>query len=132
VDLRRIKVPAYVIAGLTDNLTPWRSCYRTTRMIGSRACFVLVTGGHLQAILRPPGGRSAGFRTSPATPADPDEWLRGSTARDASWWDHWIRWLRRRSSGTRPAPGELGGVAPPGLEPAPGTYVRRRLDGAVQ
>ncbi len=33
-------------------------------MIGSRANFVLVTGGHLQAILRPPGGRSAGYRTA--------------------------------------------------------------------
>lgn len=129
VDLRAVRTPAYLIAGLTDNLTPWRSCYRTASLISSKACFVLVTGGHLQAILRPPGGRSAGYRTAPSTPRDPDGWLERSTAHDASWWDHWLRWIERRSSGLRAAPSEPGSAAFPPLEPAPGAYVRKRLDG---
>jgi poly(3-hydroxyalkanoate) synthetase len=128
VNLSAVKVPAYLIAGLTDNLTPWRSCYRTSSMIGSRACFVLVTGGHLQAILRPPGGRSAGFRTASSTPADPDEWLKRSQPHDSSWWDHWLAWIERRSSGRRPAPAAPGSAGFPVLEPAPGQYVARRLD----
>ena len=69
VDLGAIKIPAYLLAGKTDNLTPWRSCYRTATMLGSKCRFVLVNGGHLQAILRPPGGRQAGFRTGTDTPA---------------------------------------------------------------
>jgi polyhydroxyalkanoate synthase len=96
-------------------------------MIGSRATFVLVTGGHLQAILRPPGGRSAGFRTAPGTPPDPDEWLARSQPHDTSWWDHWLGWIERRSSGRRPAPGAAGSAEFPVLEPAPGQYVARRL-----
>jgi polyhydroxyalkanoate synthase len=127
IDLHEVKVPAYVIAGLTDNLTPWRSCYQTAQMIGSRTSFVLVTGGHLQAILRPPGGRSAGFRTAPFTPADPDEWLRRSKSHDTSWWDHWLAWVERRSSGRRPAPEAPGNADFPALEAAPGQYVARRL-----
>jgi polyhydroxyalkanoate synthase len=132
VDLSRVVIPAYLIAGLTDNLTPWRGCYRTSRMIGSRASFVLVSGGHLQAILRPPGGRSAGFRTSSGTPRDADAWLERSTEHDTSWWDHWLKWVERRSSGTRPAPQALGDAAHPVIESAPGAYARRRLDGAPQ
>ena len=127
IDLHQVKIPAYLIAGLTDNLTPWRSCYQTAEMIGSRANFVLVTGGHLQAILRPPGGRSAGYRTAPFTPADPDEWLRRSKPHDSSWWDHWLAWLERRSSGRRAAPDQAGSQAFPALEAAPGQYVARRL-----
>ncbi len=122
-----MKIPAYLIAGLTDNLTAWRSCYQTASMIGSRATFVLVNGGHLQAILRPPGGRSAGYRLSRGTPPDPDQWLANSALHDASWWDHWLAWVERRSSGRRPAPEAAGSGEFPAIEPAPGQYVARRL-----
>ena len=113
IDVGAVSVPAYLIAGLTDNLTPWRSCYRTAGMLGSEARFVLVTGGHLQAVLRPPGGRAAGFRTASSVPSDPEEWLRASEAHDASWWDHWIAWLSPRSSGDREAPARPGSAAFP-------------------
>jgi polyhydroxyalkanoate synthase len=128
VDLGQVKVPAYLIAGRTDNLTPWRSCYRTAAMLGSNCRFVLVNGGHLQAILRPPGGRQAGFRTGSSTPRDPRRWLQRSTERGGSWWEHYLKWLDRRSSGTRGAPRRAGDANHPELEPAPGSYVRRRLD----
>ena len=128
IDLREVRMPGYVIAGLTDNLTAWRSCYQTTRMLGSRCAFVLVNGGHLQAILRPPGGRSAGFRTAPSTPADPDAWLERSKLHDSSWWDHWLAWLDRRSDGRRPAPEAPGSDAFAPVGPAPGRYVMRRFD----
>ena len=128
VDLGKVEVPAYLLAGRTDNLTPWRSCYRTAAMLGSNSRFVLVNGGHLQAILRPPGGRQAGFRTGGDTPQDPARWLERSTDREGSWWDHYLKWLARRSSGTRGAPRRAGDKTHPGLEPAPGSYVRRRLD----
>jgi len=128
VDLKRVQAPAYLIAGLTDNLTPWRSCYRTANMVGSRACFVLVSGGHLQAILRPPGGRAAGYQTAATTPEDPEEWVERATPQEGTWWDHWLAWLDRRSSGTRPAPRRPGDDDHPAIGPAPGTYVRRRLD----
>ena len=88
---------------------------------------MLVNGGHLQAILRPPGGRSAGYRLARGTPSDPDQWLANSTLHDASWWDHWLGWVERRSSGRRPAPATAGSDAFEVLEPAPGQYVARRL-----
>src|SRR4051812_39485533 len=128
IDLGAVKTDAYLIAGLTDNLTPWKSCYQTTTMLGSRSRFVLVRGGHLQAILRPPKGRAAGYTTVAGTPRDPDAWLERAKPREGSWWEHWVSWLARRSTGTRPAPAAAGNDEFGVIEPAPGAYVRVRND----
>ena len=123
VDLGNVKTDTYLIAGLTDNLTPWRSCYRTAALLGSNFRFVLVRGGHLQAILRPPGPRGGGFRTRTGTPRDPDDWLAGAADHEGSWWTHWTRWLERRATGTRvPVASEHA------YGPAPGSYATWRLD----
>jgi polyhydroxyalkanoate synthase subunit PhaC len=127
VDMRKVKVDAYLIAGLTDHLTHWRSCYRTVTILGSRSEFVLVTGGHLQVVVRPPGGRAAVFRTAASTPPDPDAWLRQATEQEGSWWVQWLDWLKRRSSAPTAAPTSLGNDDHPELEPSPGTYVRKRV-----
>lgn len=128
VDMRRVDADAYLVAGLTDHLTPWETSYRdATILTGSRCEFVLVTGGHLQTVLRPPAGRSAQFRTAPATLPDADAWLRAATEHDGSWWVHWRDWLTDRSSGRTAAPAALGNAEYPVLGPSPGTYVRKRV-----
>jgi poly(3-hydroxyalkanoate) synthetase len=126
VDLTQVKPDAYLIAGLTDHLTHWQSCYRTVSMVGSACEFILVTGGHLQAILRPPGGRAAGYRTASTTPEDPADWFAVAEEHEGSWWEHWADWLSERSTGLHAAPERLGGLSHPPIEPAPGSYVRRR------
>jgi polyhydroxyalkanoate synthase len=130
IDLAQVTTDAYVVAGLTDHLTRWQSCYSTTQLLGSQVRFVLVMGGHIQSIIRPPGGRSAGFRTAARTPRDPERWLERTKGFDESWWNHWIDWLGRRSRGMCPAPATLGSTRYPPIEDAPGSYVRRRLDAA--
>ncbi|HEY2653829.1 MAG TPA: alpha/beta fold hydrolase [Solirubrobacteraceae bacterium] len=126
IDLGAVEVDTYLIAGLTDHLTHWQSCYRTASMLGSECEFILVSGGHLQAILRPPGGRAAGYRTADRIPDNPAAWMAAAEEHDGSWWEHWMAWLAKRSSGTRPAPSRLGDRTHPLLEPAPGSYVRVR------
>jgi polyhydroxyalkanoate synthase len=127
VDMRKVEVDAYLIAGLTDHLTHWQSCYRTVTILGSRCEFVLVTGGHLQVVVRPPAGRAAVFRAAPSVPPHPDAWLRQATEQEGSWWVHWLDWLKRRSSGPTAAPTALGNDNHSVLEPSPGTYVRKRV-----
>ena len=128
VDMRKVDVDAYLVAGLTDHLTPWESCFRTAAILGSHCEFVLVTGGHLQVVLRPPESRSAGFRAAPVTVPDPDAWRGQATAYEGSWWVHWLEWLKLRSGGpTSAPPTELGNAEYPVLEPSPGSYVRKRV-----
>ncbi len=65
VDLSKVDVDAYVIAGATDHLCPWQSCYRTTQLLGGQVRFVLSTSGHIAAMVNPPGNPKAAFQTAP-------------------------------------------------------------------
>jgi poly[(R)-3-hydroxyalkanoate] polymerase subunit PhaC len=127
IDLGKISVDAYVMAGSTDHIVPWQTAYRTTQLLGGHCEFVLSSSGHIQAIVNPTGNPKSSYRTgSAAPPAQADAWLDGSDTHAGSWWEHWAAWLSTRSGGERPAPAELGSAAHPPLEPAPGRYVHLR------
>jgi poly[(R)-3-hydroxyalkanoate] polymerase subunit PhaC len=119
VDVSKIATPLYVLSAERDHIAPWRSCYRTTKLVGSDDVrHVLSSGGHIAGMVNPPGSPKATYRVNDELPADAEEWLRGSELVQGSWWEDWAAWAAARS-GKRVAPPEL-----PEGEPAPGTYVR--------
>jgi poly[(R)-3-hydroxyalkanoate] polymerase subunit PhaC len=123
VDLGAITTDAYIMAGLTDHITPWQACYRSTQLLGGTKRFVLGTSGHIQAILNPPGARRASFRNAgELTPPSADEWLAASKLHEGSWWPDWNAWLAERSAEMRPAPEQLGNARYPVVGEAPGEY----------
>ncbi|HWT24884.1 MAG TPA: alpha/beta fold hydrolase [Solirubrobacteraceae bacterium] len=124
VDLSRITVDSYLVAGIADHITPWTSCYRSVQLLGSRPRFVLSTSGHIAAMVNPPGNDKASFRVNDDLPDDPDAFLAGATMHPGSWWEDWTAWLAERSGAEHDAPHDLGSAAHPPLEAAPGTYVR--------
>jgi polyhydroxyalkanoate synthase len=124
VDLGAITAPAYVLAGVTDHITPWRACYRATALLGGESTFVLSNSGHIQALVNPPGNPKAGYFTGPPPGPDPDAWRAAATEHRDSWWGHWLDWVRSRGGPVRPAPEALGSRRHPPADPAPGTYVR--------
>jgi polyhydroxyalkanoate synthase subunit PhaC len=126
VDLRTITLPAYVTGGVSDHLTPWTSCYRTTQLLGGPSTFVLSNAGHIQSLVNPPGNPKAVYWTGSdaSLPGDPAEWLAGAEQHSGTWWAHWADWIIASSAGTVPAPAQLGSAARPPLEAAPGSYVR--------
>jgi polyhydroxyalkanoate synthase len=124
VDLRKVTADAFVLAGMTDHITPWKACYRTTGLLGSRSIeFVLATAGHIQAILSPPGSTKAKHLRATSLPATADEWRKGAQETPGSWWPTWLAWLAARSSARVAAPANAGNAKYPPLGPAPGTYV---------
>jgi poly[(R)-3-hydroxyalkanoate] polymerase subunit PhaC len=123
IDLSRVELDTYLVAGIADHLTPWDACYRSTQMLGGASRFVLSTSGHIAALVNPPGNPKATYRVSPTNPADPKAWLAGSETVGGSWWPDAAAWFGERCGPDRAAPEKLGGA---GLEPlvdAPGTYV---------
>jgi polyhydroxyalkanoate synthase subunit PhaC len=126
VDLAQVDVDSYVVAGIADHLCPWQSCYRSTRLLGGSARFVLSTSGHIAAMVNPPSNPKATFQTAPGTPADPREWLAQAVTVPGSWWPDYAAWLAERSGGERERPAALGGPGFPAGEPAPGRYVFKR------
>ena len=123
VDLSKVDVDAYVIAGEADHLCPWQSCYRTTQLLGGQVTFVLSTSGHIAAMVNPPGSPKAAFQTAPDHPADPREFLAAAQKVAGSWWPDYSSWLAGRSGGQKNSPGQLGRKGYPVRSAAPGTYV---------
>jgi polyhydroxyalkanoate synthase len=126
IDLSSVSCDTYLLAGVSDHITPWRACYATTQLLGGACAFVLSNSGHIQSILNPPGNPKATFFTNPAHPADPEQWLAGAQQHSGSWWDHWRDWLWARSGEQRPAPPTLGNAQYTPGAPGPGTYVFAR------
>jgi polyhydroxyalkanoate synthase len=123
VDLAAIDRDAYIVAGITDHICPWQSCYRTTQLLGGRQRFVLSTSGHVAAMVNPAGNEKARYQLAKQCPEDPQEWLRQAETCHGSWWPDYASWLAERCGEEKAAPAELGGG---GLAPvcdAPGTYV---------
>jgi poly[(R)-3-hydroxyalkanoate] polymerase subunit PhaC len=128
VDLGKVDTDAYLVAGITDHLCPWESCYRTTQLLGGPARFVLSTSGHIAAMVNPPTNPKARFRCveTGANPADPGEFLAVAQTVPGSWWTDYAAWLAERGGGQRRAPRTLGRKAYPVRAAAPGTYVHDR------
>jgi len=123
IDMAQIKVDSYVIAGVTDHITPWKSVYQTAKIMGNDTTFILSNSGHLQSLLNPPGNQKASFVTGPLAPAGPEAFMAGSKKHEGSWWLHWRDWLHERSDEEVPAPTMLGNARHRADVPAPGTYV---------
>jgi len=127
IDMRKVKVGAYVVGGTTDHITPWQGCYGTARLFGADSTYVLSNAGHLQSLVNPPGNPKAYFYAAAATASDPQTWLQNAGERHSgSWWSHWREWIQQRSGASLPAPEQLGSRQHPPLCPAPGTYVLAR------
>ena len=76
VDLGKLKCPAFVVGAVTDHLTPWKACYKASRHLGAKdITFALSNGGHVAALVNPPGNPKAYHHIAPATAPDADTWL---------------------------------------------------------
>ena len=123
IDMRRVKLDAYVAAGVTDHITPWKSVYQTARILGDQTSFVLSNAGHLQSLLNPPGNPKATFMTGSASFPEADAFFANAEKKSGSWWTHWNDWLSTRSGEKVAAPASLGSAEFPPGTPAPGAYV---------
>jgi len=123
IDLSKIEIDGFMIAGVTDHITPWRACYRNTQLFGGNIDFVLANAGHIQSLLNPPGNPKAKYFTNKEIAETPDEWLAGAEETPGSWWEHWDDWLSTRSGEPKNAPKKLGNKSFPATVKAPGEYV---------
>ncbi|MEL7130503.1 MAG: alpha/beta fold hydrolase [Pseudomonadota bacterium] len=123
-DLSKVTCDAFVVAGVTDHITPWKACYRTTGLLGSKNIeFILSNSGHLQSLLNPPGNPKAQYFTNPDLSVDADTWASKAEETKGSWWPAWGAWLKERSGAMKTAPRTCGSEAFEPLYPSPGKYV---------
>jgi polyhydroxyalkanoate synthase subunit PhaC len=123
VDLGAVDRDTYLVAGITDHICPWQSCYRSTQLLSGRQRFVLSTSGHIAAMVNPPDNPKARYQLAKECPEDPQEWLRLAETCQGSWWPDYADWLAERCGEEKAAPAELGGGGLAPICDAPGTYV---------
>ena len=126
VDLSLVDRDTYLVAGVTDHICPWQSCYRSTQLLSGRARFVLSTSGHIAAMVNPPATRRPATRsptTARTTPSSGCSARRPAGARGGRTTRPGSPSAAARRRTPRPEPGG-GGLVP--LGDAPGTYVYDR------
>ncbi|MBD8870191.1 alpha/beta fold hydrolase [Nocardioides sp. MJB4] len=126
LDLSKVDVDTYAVAGIADHLCDWESCYRTTQLLGGDIRFVLSTSGHIAAMVNPPGNPKASFQTAPDHPEDAQQWLQQASKVKGTWWDDYVDWLAARTGPERGKPRRHGSAAFEPVCAAPGTYVHDR------
>ncbi len=123
IDVGKVDMDTFIVAGTTDHITPWKACYRTTGMLKGDIEFVLSSSGHIQSIVNPPGNPKSKYFVNPDLPKDADVWLEGAETVAGSWWERWSEWLGERSGEKGPAPKRAGNRKYKILGEAPGSYV---------
>ena len=129
VDLKKLRLPMFVVGTETDHVAPWRSVYKLRALTRSADyTFLLTSGGHNAGIVSGPVHPKRRHRvltwSDATTTLTGDEWLKRAPLHEGSWWPAWEHWLASHSAARQvPArtPGEGGNAA---LEDAPGQYVR--------
>jgi polyhydroxyalkanoate synthase len=132
IDLGSLSMPAYVFAAKEDHIVPWNSAYGSTQVLGGPIRFVLGASGHIAGAINPASKNKRSYWTSEVEsamaeefPTEAAQWLRGADEHAGSWWNDWAAWLDEHRGPMRAAR-NLGTADFPVIEPAPGTYVRKK------
>ncbi|RKT27005.1 polyhydroxyalkanoate synthase [Paraburkholderia sp. RAU2J] len=126
VDLGHIDAPTYVLATEEDHIVPWRSAYRSTRLVGGPTQFVLGASGHIAGVVNPASKNKRSFKAGGDSSGDPQAWLTSAETQPGSWWTHWIEWLKPHAGESVKARTKLGSALHKPLEAAPGRYAKVR------
>ncbi|WP_044870816.1 class II poly(R)-hydroxyalkanoic acid synthase [Pseudomonas sp. LFM046] len=126
IDMQKITVDSFHVAGINDHITPWDAVYRSALLLGGDSRFVLSNSGHIQSILNPPGNPKANYYENGKLSSDPRAWYYDARHVQGSWWSEWLGWIQERSGEQRDTIMALGNQDYPAMEAAPGTYVHVR------
>jgi polyhydroxyalkanoate synthase len=124
VDLRKVDMPAYVLATREDHIVPWKTAYASARLLKGRLEFVLAASGHIAGVINPASRNRRNYWLGARLAKDPERWLEAAQSHPGSWWPHWSAWLAVRAGDRVAAAAAPGSPAYPQIEAAPGRYVR--------
>jgi len=120
---KKVKIPVYLQSSRDDHIAPYRSVYKTTKLLGGKVKFMMAGSGHIAGVINHPDANKYQYWTNNELPDDVDDWMAGAAEHPGSWWPDWDKWLSRKSGKKIPArtPGD-GELKV--LGDAPGTYVK--------
>ncbi len=126
LELQDIQTPIYVVAAKTDHIAPWKSSFKGLNFTKGEKTFVLAGSGHIAGIINPANSVKYGHWINEKEPEDLDVWLDEAISHEGSWWANWSTWLSSRSGNKIQARKSGKSKKFPALEPAPGSYVKKK------
>lgn len=128
IDLSRIKTPCYFLSAIEDHIAPWKTTFKGAEHFGGNVDFILGASGHVAGVINPASKNRRNYWTGGETGQGADHWLETAEREEGSWWNHWGDWIKRRGGKKVDAPKDYGNAEHPAIEPAPGRYVKVRID----
>ncbi len=126
VDLRKLDMPAYVLATREDHIVPWATAYASARLLRGKIEFVLAASGHIAGVINPASRNRRNYWLGKKLPKSAETWLKTAVSQPGSWWTHWSAWLEHHGGNRVPGRVDLGSASHPEIEPAPGRYVQEK------
>jgi len=126
LDLSKVKVPIYNLATREDHIAPADSVLYGSQFFGGPVKYVLSGSGHIAGVINPPASGKYQFWTNDnIKDVTLSDWLKAAQEHKGSWWPDWREWIENSDAEKVPARA-VGTEALPGIEDAPGSYVRVR------
>jgi polyhydroxyalkanoate synthase len=123
LDLGKVTVPVYLQSAKDDHIAPYRSVYKTTKLMKGPIRFIIAGSGHIAGVVNPPAAQKYRYWTNDTLPDTVDAWQAGATEHPGSWWPDWDAWLSKQSGKKIPARKPGSGKLKV-LGDAPGSYVK--------
>ncbi|OCW47169.1 hypothetical protein MLL77_10590 [Aeromonas caviae] len=124
IDLAKVKTPVLLVSAVDDHIALWQGTWQGMALFGGERRFILAESGHIAGIINPPDANKYGFWQNGAEAESPESWLDGATHQSGSWWPEMMRFIKDRDE-AEPVPARQPAE---GLEAAPGSYVKVRLN----
>jgi len=101
IDLNKVTVPIFSVAGEQDPISDWQTIYESIKLYSSsyNKKFVLSSCGHVMGLINSitdPGysyKSSNHNKTNTILSETATAWLENSTEHLGSWWPYWLNWL---------------------------------------
>ncbi|MFY9180600.1 MAG: class I poly(R)-hydroxyalkanoic acid synthase [Venatoribacter sp.] len=126
LNLREITAPTYFVSTALDHIALWQATYTGAKLMGGKNRFVLGGSGHIAGIVNPPSANKYGYWTNEKLPEDPQEWFKGATQNEGSWWTDWQNWIEKQGGSEKVAPRDPA-KSKNVIEDAPGSYVKQSI-----
>ncbi|MBC7416162.1 MAG: class I poly(R)-hydroxyalkanoic acid synthase [Herminiimonas sp.] len=132
IDFGKIDAPTFLYASREDHIVPWQSAFGSQQLLNpkklTRNQFVLGASGHIAGVVNPPAKKKRSYWVNPKESKNPEAWLAGATEHPGSWWTEWSAFLSTHGGKKIAAPKKPGNTTYTAIEPAPGRYVKVRLE----
>lgn len=122
IDLTSVDTPSYFLSTAQDHIAKWQSTYLGAQLFKGDVQFVLGGSGHIAGVVNPPSANKYGYWLNDNLKEPSDQWLKNAVKQEGSWWHHWQEWAGQFAGEQVPARQPSKGI-----EPAPGSYVRKRI-----